>query len=288
MERMPLSVDSSVSLPARVAWHTAISWQKADETRGRPPLKPAGSNSWLVHLVRWTRFTPSQLRCPLFQTLRGEDTTTLREICRNGVGDIPSGTSGYQFSHAETERGRLLHFLGRWRGSALGICRPLHSCISLASRDKLPFSCSDPLFSFSYGEQWVQCPDPQGEMRLRPLPWKPRPCFSNQQETYWTHLLSGLKTTELTSSYLRLKAPVSVLSSSLYILHNMLRCLRGFSNAHLQQPMRTGSAASGYCARLNNMQRLIRDLVPASTVNWRGVRCIVDRPFSDTNCHVWI
>lgn len=48
------------------------------------------------------------------------------------------------------------------------------------SRGQLSFSWSDPLFSFSFGEQWVQSPDPRREMGLPALPWKPWPCSSNQ------------------------------------------------------------------------------------------------------------
>lgn len=95
---------------------------------------------------------------------------------QKGVAPISLATSGLP---TRQRHSIYFHFLCRLSCSALDMCIPPHSCISQASCDKLSFCCSDPLF-FSYREQWVQCPDPQGEMRLRVLPWKPCPCFSNQ------------------------------------------------------------------------------------------------------------
>lgn len=228
-------MDNCVLLPARVTWNTTISWPKVNETRRRPLLQPAGSNSdWSTRCDG--RDSHLQNRVAPFTKHLAESSP---ECCVTSVEKVWEIIHLVrQVTSFPTQRQResiCSHFLCRWRGSALDICIPLHSCISQASCDKLSFSCSDPLFSFSYGEQWVQCPDPQGEMRLRALPWKPCPCFSNQHVRTGNLLNSFTEWTKNNRAHQQLfTAKGTHLCSSnfsvhfLNYMHNMLWCLQGF------------------------------------------------------------
>lgn len=146
----------------------------------------------------------------------------LPDTNQKGVANVPSASSG--FPTRQRER-MYSHFLRGWRRSPLDVCIPSHSCTSQANCDKLPFCCSDPLFSFSYGEQWVQCPDPQGEMGLRVLPWKPRPCFSNQHVRTGNLLNSFSERTKNNRAHQQLftarGARLCPIKCSVWFLHSM-------------------------------------------------------------------
>lgn len=153
----------------------------------------------------------------------------LTDTNQKGVANIPSATSGLPMTQRENI---YSHIVCRWRRSALDICAPTHSCTSQASCDKLSFCCSDPLFSFSYGEQWVQCPGPQGEMRLRVLPWKPRPCFSNQHVRTGNLLKSFTERNKNNRSHQQLftasggRLSYQVSCAFLHYMHNMFSSTR--------------------------------------------------------------